>query len=104
MVHEMTVQSVHIKTTIFNPPARLINCKELCCAFGFVYKQAGLPCPDIHTGADIDTCIKKCLSDIDEKDVDEKLDTIINGYVLKPEESITEDALIILRMGYEIGK
>jgi len=29
---------------------------------------------------------------------------IINGYVLKPEESITEDALIILRMGYEIGK
>ena len=53
MNHELTVQAVHIKTTIFNPPARLINCKELCCAFGFAYKQAGLQCPNIQEGTQI---------------------------------------------------
>lgn len=103
MNHELTVQAVHIKTTIFTPPARLINCKELCCAFGFAYKQAGLPCPSFEEG-DIKSCIKKCLNDIDGKDVDEKVVEIISGYILKPDETINEDALIILKMGYEQGK
>lgn len=104
MNHELTVQSVHIKTTIFTPPARLINCKELCCAFGFAYKQAGLPCPSFVEETDIEPCIRKCLDDIDGKDVDEKVIEIISNYILKPGEVINEDALIILKMGFEQGK
>lgn len=104
MNHELTVQAVHIKTTIFNPPARLINCKELCCAFGFAYKQAGLQCPNIQEGTQIEESIKSCLGDIEGKDIDERVREIISSYILKPDEVINEDALTILKMGYEIGR
>lgn len=103
MNHELTVQAVHIKTTVFTPPARLINCKELCCAFGFAYKQAGLSCPSFTEGMDMKPCIQQCLTDIEGKDVDEKVVDIISNYILKPDEVVNEDALIILKMGYEAG-
>ena len=35
---------------------------------------------------------------------DEKVREIISSYILKPDEVINEDALTILKMGYEIGR
>ena len=40
MVYELTLTSVQLKTGIFNPPAKLINNKELTCAAGMAYRKA----------------------------------------------------------------
>ena len=53
MVYELTLTATQLKTTIFDPPARLINYKELSCAVRVAYKQAGLSLPDVENGMDI---------------------------------------------------
>ena len=66
--------------------------------------RTGLQCPNIQEGAQIEESIKSCLGDIEGKDIDEKVREIISSYILKPDEVINEDALTILKMGYEIGR
>ena len=53
MVYELTLTSVQLKTGIFNPPAKLINNKELTCAAGMAYRKAGLPMPVSYTHLDV---------------------------------------------------
>ena len=103
MVYELTIQAVHIKTTIFKVPAKLINVKEFSCALGFAYKQAGLPCPDLQIGMGIEECRAKCLAEINNRNVADKVREVIEKYVAPPDEVITEDAQITLKMGFEAG-
>ncbi|MBS6955586.1 MAG: DUF3837 family protein [Enterocloster asparagiformis] len=103
MVYELTVQSVHIKTTIFEVPAKLINVKEFSCAIGFAYKQAGLSCPDLQIGMGIEECRAKCLEETNNPNVSEKVREVIEKYVAPPDEIIIDDALVTLKLGYDAG-
>lgn len=99
MVYELTLTSVRLKTGIFNPPAKLINNKELTCAAGMAYKQAGLPQPQLETGENIDVFRRRCLDDCG--DVAENLRYVLEHYTAPPDEVVTEDSLITLKLGYE---
>ncbi|MFR5601663.1 MAG: DUF3837 family protein [Lachnospiraceae bacterium] len=104
MVHELTLKSVQLKTTIFQPPAKLINGKELCCAFGIAFKQAGKPLPEMKEGQDIQAFYQECRALLgDGQAVDEKLLQVIEHYVFKAGETTDEDCRITMQMGYEIG-
>ena len=105
MVHELTLKSVQLKTTIFDPPARLINYKEMSCAIGMAYKQAGLPYPIIENGSDMKAFRENCVSILGNyADLNEKVKYVIENYVAKPDERMDEDSQITMRLGYEAGK
>ena len=99
MVYELTLTSVQLKTGIFNPPAKLINNKELTCAAGMAYRKDGLPMPAAEVGENIDVFRKRCLEECGE--IDENLHYVLAGYTAPPDEVVTEDALITLKLGYE---
>lgn len=102
MVYELTRDSVKIKTTIFNPPARLINHKELSCAVGMAYKEAGLPMPQAEAGLPMKEFRDACLKAVEGKEgVKETVRTAMEQYIFKPGEKMDEDSLVTLRLGYE---
>ena len=104
MVYELTLNSVQIKTTIFNPPAKLINYKELSCAIGMAYKEAGLPCPEGTEGQDIHTFWEESLAELkDSSQVKDAVRQAIETYIFKPGEVMDEDSRICLGLGYEAG-
>lgn len=100
MVYELTLTSVKLKIEIFNPPAKLINNKELTCAAGIAYKRAGLPMPQPEVGENIDEFRRRCLSECGE--MEDNLKYVLEGYTAPPDEVVTEDALITLKLGYEV--
>lgn len=102
MVYELTRDSVRIKTTIFNPPARLINHKELSCAIGMAYREAGLPMPQAEAGRPMKELRDECLRAVEGKEgVKETVRAALEQYIFKPGETMDEASLKTLRLGYE---
>ena len=58
MVHGLTVQSVILKTTIFEKASRLINTNEATAAVGLAYQKAGAALPEIQVGHKVADLIK----------------------------------------------
>ena len=102
MVYELTLQSVQIKTTIFETPAKLINYKELSCAVGMAQKQAGLPMDQlVEIGTNMKDFKEKSMVLFQNKDINEKIRFVIENYILKPDEIFDQDALIAMKLGYD---
>lgn len=102
MVYELTLQSVQIKTTIFETPAKLINYKELSCAVGMAQKQAGLPMNQlVEIGTNMKDFKEKSMVLFQNKDINEKIRFVIENYILKPDEIFDQDALITMKLGYD---
>lgn len=102
MVYELTLQSVQIKTTIFDTPAKLINYKELSCAVGMAQKQAGLPMDQlVEIGTNMRDFKEKSMVLFQNKDINEKIRFVIENYILKPDEIFDQDALITMKLGYD---
>ena len=102
MVYELTLQSVQIKTTIFETPAKLINYKELSCAVGMAQKQAGLPMDQlVEFGTNMKDFKEKSMVLFQDKDLNEKFRFVIENYILKPDEIFDQDALITMKLGYD---
>ena len=102
MVYELTLQSVQIKTTIFDTPAKLINYKELSCAVGMAQKQAGLPMDQlVEIGTNMKDFKEKSMILLQNKDINEKIRFVIENYILKPDEIFDQDALITMKLGYD---
>lgn len=102
MVYELTLQSVQIKTTIFDTPAKLINYKELSCAVGMAQKQAGLPMDQlVEIGTNMKDFKEKSMVLFQNKDINEKIRFVIENYILKPDEIFDQDALITMKLGYD---
>ena len=104
MVYELTLTATQIKTTIFDPPARLINYKELSCAVGMAYKQAGLVLPQVENGKDIKAFRNESLQAFgNNPDVNEKVKYVIENYIFSPGEVMDEDSQVTMKLGYEAG-
>ena len=102
MVYELTLQSVQIKTTIFETPAKLINYKELSCAVGMAQKQAGLPMDQlVEIGTNMKDFKEKSMVLFQNKNINEKIRFVIENYILKPDEIFDQDALITMKLGYD---
>lgn len=102
MVYELTLQSVQIKTTIFETPAKLINYKELSCAVGMAQKQAGLPMDQVVAiGTNMKDFKGKSMILLQNKNINEKIRFVIENYILKPDEIFDQDALITMKLGYD---
>lgn len=102
MVYELTLQSVQIKTTIFETPAKLINYKELSCAVGMAQKQAGLPMDQlVEIGTNMKDFKEKSMVLFQSKDINKKIRFVIENYILKPDEIFDQDALITMKLGYD---
>lgn len=102
MVYELTLQSVQIKTTIFETPAKLINYKELSCAVGMAQKQAGLPMDQlVEIGTNMKDFKEKSMILLQNKNINEKIRFVIENYILKPDEIFDQDALITMKLGYD---
>lgn len=102
MVHTMVPMSIQLKTKFFDPPARLVNHMELCCAIGMACRQASLPCPEPEDGADLkDFTAKLPEAVFTAQNVNEKLKYLIKNYIYKAGETINEDSLATLKLGYE---
>lgn len=102
MVYELTLQSVQIKTTIFDTPAKLINYKELSCAVGMAQKQAGLLMDQVVAiGTNMKDFKEKSMILLQNKNINEKIRFVIENYILKPDEIFDQDALITMKLGYD---
>lgn len=102
MVYDVVPQSVHIKTTVFEKPAKLINSMELAAAVGMAYGQAGLPLLEAEEGEDVREFRDRAMESLKGKtEISPKLLQAIQSYVFKKGERISEDALMTLRLGYQ---
>ena len=103
MVYEVIPQSVAIKTTIFDEPAKLINHMELAAAVGMAYRQAGMQMPDAQPEEDMREFRNRAMEKLENREkVNAKLIRVIESYVFKKGEKIDEDALMTLRLGYDL--
>lgn len=98
MVHGLTVQSVILKTTIFEKASRLINTNEATAAVGLAYQKAGATLPEIQVGHKVADLIKAIPESVYAA-AGEKLTDAIQNYVYRDDE-VTEDALLTYQMGY----
>mgnify|MGYP003295576251 CR=1 FL=1 len=102
MVHSLIPMSVDIKTRIFENPARLVNTMELTCAIGMAYFQAGLELPNIEVGMAVKDFWNETTPQIkDNARVKESLQKVIVDYIFKKGETVDEDSVITLKLGYE---
>lgn len=102
MVHSLIPMSVDIKTRIFENPARLVNAMELTCAIGMAYFQAGLELPNIEVGMAVKDFWNETMPQIkDNARVKESLQKVIVDYIFKKGETVDEDSVITLKLGYE---
>ena len=102
MVHSLIPMSVDIKTRIFENPARLVNTMKLTCAIGMAYFQAGLELPNIEVGMAVKDFWNETTPQIkDNARVKESLQKVIVDYIFKKGETVDEDSVITLKLGYE---
>lgn len=101
MTHELVLQAVNIKTTIFDPPARLINSNELCCAIAMAYKAAGLPRPAAEVGSGLKDFQEEALKILDNPNVKPALKSVIDSYIFNGIETVEKDAKIIMELVYQ---
>lgn len=103
MIHELTLAAVKRKLYDFDHIPRFINCKEICCALGMAYKQAGLKLPELTVGSDVMEALATLVPPIQNSPrVEECLKETLTSYN-KLGESMDADALTTLRLGYEAG-
>lgn len=101
MIHELTLAAVKRKLYDFDHIPRFINCKEICCALGMAYKQAGLKLPELTVGSDVMEALATLVPPIQNSpSVEECLKETLTSYN-KLGESMDADALATLRLGYE---
>lgn len=104
MVHSLIPMSVDIKVKKFEEPARLINCMELTAALGMACRQAGEELMMAQAGMVLKEYRDLVLEKIgDNPRVDEKLLSVIRNYIFKSGETVDEDSLVILKLGYEFS-
>ena len=104
MVHSLIPQSVNIKTTLFETPARLINHMELLCAIGMAYKQAGMKLPDVQIGDNLKESRDVLIRPIENNSkINPKLLQVIQSYIFKSGETVDEDSIITMKLGYEFA-
>lgn len=97
MVYSIAFDAVKYKIERFDPPAVLINEKELAVAVNMGYKEAGVEIPDAIKEADPKAAKERFLQDVSGADVNEKLLYIIKEY--PPEmPQWPEDAVTILNL------
>lgn len=102
MVYDLTLTSVKIKLSNFDNPARLINHKELCCAIGMGYKQAGLEIPNIPNGKSIPELIPEIVNLFKSNPgIDDKIKFVVENYIIRPDEIMDDDAQVTLKLGYD---
>lgn len=102
MVHSLIPDSVRIKVTNFEKPARLINCMELTAAVGMAYRQARLPMPEAEAGMSLKEVRNRSLKELEAgSGADEKLLTVIRDYIFKAGETVDEDAVVTMKLGYD---
>ena len=102
MVHTLVPMSVKIKITNFETPARLINHMELSCAVGMACREASLPCLEGTPGMDLKDFVRSVPDEVyNSPAVNEKLKMLIRDYIYKKGETLDEDSLITLKLGYE---
>lgn len=99
MVHGLTVQSVILKTTIFEKASRLINTNELTAAVGIAYQKADAALPEIQVGHKVADLVKAIPESVYAA-AGEKLTDAIQNYAYRDDDEVTEDALITYHMGY----
>ena len=102
MVHSLIPMSVDIKIRLFETPARLVNAMELACAIGMAYAQANLELPKADIGLDVKEFWNQTVPAIrDNAQVNGGLRFAITNYIFKKGDTLNEDALISLKLGYE---
>lgn len=102
MVHTMVPMSVKLKMNHFEPPARLINHAELCCAIGMACRQASLPCPEPENGMELKAFAEGLPAELfASPQVSPKLLSLIQNYIYKGKETVNEDSLVTLKLGYD---
>ena len=69
MVYELYLEAVRTKVTRFEHASRLINGKELACAVGMAFQQAGLPMPEPEAGTEAENFQNESLKALEEKKV-----------------------------------
>ncbi|HJC46887.1 MAG TPA: DUF3837 domain-containing protein [Candidatus Lachnoclostridium pullistercoris] len=103
MVYELYLESVKIKVTRFEQASRLINARELACAVGMAFCQAGLPMPELEPGTDAEEFQKESLAVLEKTSgPGEKLMDAIRGYSRRDEKA-DEDMIAVLKLAYEDG-
>ena len=103
MVYELYLEAVRTKVTRFEHASRLINGKELACAVGMAFRQAGLPMPELEAGTEAENFQNESLKALEEKSgVAEKLMDAIRGYSRR-DEKVDEDMLAVLKLAYDAG-
>ena len=101
MIHELTLAAVKRKLYDFDPSPRFINCREICCALGMAYRQAGLPLPSPEAGADVMETLARLTPPVQNAPgVEDCIRETLASYN-KLGEILDEDALAALRLGYE---
>ncbi len=104
MVYELYLDAVKTKVTRFERASRLINGKELACAVGMAYGQAGLPEPEPELGMEVEEFQQRSLETLKERALPEgKLLDAIQEYSRR-DEQMDEDMLAVLKLGYESGR
>lgn len=95
MVYSIAFDAVKYKTERFDPPAVLINDRELAAAINMGYKETGRTVPESMKEISPKEAKEQFLQDADGSDVNEKLLRIIKDF--EPETSEwSEDAVHIL--------
>ena len=88
--------------TRFEHASRLINGKELACAVGMAFRQAGLPMPEPEEGTEAENFQNESLKPGGKEGVEEKLMDAIRGYSRR-DEKVDEDMLAVLKLAYDAG-
>lgn len=101
MVHALTLTAVRRKLYDFDHIPRFINCKEIFCALGIAYRQAGLEIPDLPMGANVMETLPQLSAAVQNSPaVEECIKEALNSYS-KLGETIDEDAVETLKLGYQ---
>ncbi len=95
MVYSIAFDAVKYKTERFDPPAVLINDRELAAAINMGYKERGRTVPESMKEISPKEAKEQFLQDADGSDVNEKLLRIIKDFVPETSEW-SEDAVHIL--------
>lgn len=101
MVHALTLTAVKRKLHDFDHIPRFINCKEIFCALGMAYRQAGLNIPELPLGAKVMETLPQLAAAVQNSPaVETCIKDALNTYS-KLGETIDEDAVETMKLGYQ---
>lgn len=104
MIYELTLIAVRRKLYDFDHVPRFINACEITCALGMGCRQAGLPLPTLEPGMDVMSALEQFAPPVlSDSHVENNIKEALRKY-FKLGETITEDALATLKIGYENAK